>query len=121
MFRTIVAKYAGSTCKRCGSKITIGEQIRYGGPGQIYHLASACPKGTGYTDDPPYAHLGNYTDPDLTEPPPAAETPTVRPHRFSNAYRRQRGSTYTRFSSGAEQYTNRNGRCEDAPCCGCCS
>lgn len=31
------------------------------------------------------------------------------------------GSTYTRFSSGAEVYTNRNGRCEDAPCCGCCS
>ncbi len=34
---------------------------------------------------------------------------------------RQRGSTYTRFSSGAEIFTNRNGRCEDAPCCGCCS
>ena len=30
-------------------------------------------------------------------------------------------STYTRFSSGAEVYTNKNGRCEDAPCCGCCS
>ena len=27
----------------------------------------------------------------------------------------------TRFSSGAEVYQNRNGRCEDAPCCGCCS
>ena len=35
--------------------------------------------------------------------------------------RRDRGSNYTRFSSGAEVYTNRNGRCEDAPCCGCCS
>ena len=32
-----------------------------------------------------------------------------------------RGSSYTRFSSGAEVYTNRRGRCEDAPCCGCCS
>ncbi len=30
-------------------------------------------------------------------------------------------SRYTRFSSGAEVYTNRRGRCEDAPCCGCCS
>jgi hypothetical protein len=30
-------------------------------------------------------------------------------------------STVTRFSSGAEVYTNRRGRCEDAPCCGCCS
>lgn len=35
--------------------------------------------------------------------------------------RRRYGSTYTRFSSGAETFTNRNGRCEDAPCCGCCS
>ena len=31
------------------------------------------------------------------------------------------GSTYTRFNSGAEVYTNKRGRCEDAPCCGCCS
>lgn len=30
-------------------------------------------------------------------------------------------STYTRFADGAEAYVNRNGRCEDAPCCGCCS
>ncbi len=27
----------------------------------------------------------------------------------------------TRFNSGAEVYQNRKGRCEDAPCCGCCS
>lgn len=25
------------------------------------------------------------------------------------------------FSSGAEMYQNKRGRCEDAPCCGCCS
>lgn len=34
---------------------------------------------------------------------------------------RQYGSTYTRFSDGVEIFTNRRGRCEDAPCCGCCS
>lgn len=27
----------------------------------------------------------------------------------------------TRFSSGATSYRNSRGRCEDAPCCGCCS
>ncbi len=27
----------------------------------------------------------------------------------------------TRFSSGAVVYRNAKGRCEDAPCCGCCS
>jgi len=30
-------------------------------------------------------------------------------------------SNYARFSSGAEYYVNKRGRCEDAPCCGCCS
>lgn len=28
---------------------------------------------------------------------------------------------YTRFAGGGEHYRNRAGRCEDAPCCGCCS
>jgi hypothetical protein len=27
----------------------------------------------------------------------------------------------SRFSSGATIYRNARGRCEDAPCCGCCS
>lgn len=27
----------------------------------------------------------------------------------------------TRFNSGATVYQNSRGRCEDAPCCGCCS
>ena len=30
-------------------------------------------------------------------------------------------SVVTRFSSGATVYRNAKGRCEDAPCCGCCS
>lgn len=30
-------------------------------------------------------------------------------------------SNYTRFAGGGEAYTNKRGRCEDAPCCGCCS
>lgn len=36
--------------------------------------------------------------------------------RWSN-----KGNGYTRFSSGAESFRNPAGRCEDAPCCGCCS
>jgi len=34
---------------------------------------------------------------------------------------RARGVVVTRFSSGDEVYRNYHGRCEDAPCCGCCS
>ena len=26
-----------------------------------------------------------------------------------------------RFNSGRSYYRNRGGRCEDAPCCGCCT
>ena len=37
------------------------------------------------------------------------------------AYAPRTVSTVTRFLTGAEVYTNRRGRCEDAPCCGCCS
>jgi hypothetical protein len=33
---------------------------------------------------------------------------------------RQTGSYLVR-TSGGEFYQNHNGRCEDAPCCGCCS
>lgn len=42
-------------------------------------------------------------------------TYTPRPRRFNPR------SGYTRFSSGATTYRNPRGRCEDAPCCGCCS
>lgn len=31
------------------------------------------------------------------------------------------GVDYTIFASGEVSYRNRNGRCEDAPCCDCCS
>jgi hypothetical protein len=42
--------------------------------------------------------------------------------RSSNRRGRSRYvSNYTRFASGAEYYVNKRGRCEDAPCCGCCS
>jgi hypothetical protein len=46
---------------------------------------------------------------------------TPRPPRPTYPSRSRYRSNYTRFSSGAEQYRNKAGRCEDAPCCGCCS
>jgi hypothetical protein len=38
-----------------------------------------------------------------------------------NVRRAKPQSYVTTFNSGASVYVNRNGRCEDAPCCGCCS
>ena len=109
MFKTITAKYAG-ICRRCNGPIAIGQKIRYGGPGRSYHLKAECPAGTdtdaGEIDTAAIA-IADGADP---------ADPAYAPIR-----RRQYGSTYTRLSSGAEIYTNRRGRCEDAPCCGCCS
>lgn len=46
----------------------------------------------------------------------AAPASSPRQPRFSR-YR----SNYTRFAGGGEHFQNKRGRCEDAPCCGCCS
>ena len=38
-----------------------------------------------------------------------------------NCRTRGNPSYEVRLSSGFVGYVNRNGRCEDAPCCGCCT
>ena len=38
-----------------------------------------------------------------------------------STYEPRQRLTVTRFASGATSYQNTRGRCEDAPCCGCCS
>lgn len=43
----------------------------------------------------------------------------ARYSRYSGGRSRSRG--VTRFAGGAEVYRNPQGRCTDAPCCGCCS
>jgi len=62
---------------------------------------------------------------DLAGGPKAPKTPWKRaagfPRRGGSKWGRRPTSNVTRFSSGAEIVTNRNGRCEDAPCCGCCT
>jgi hypothetical protein len=48
-----------------------------------------------------------------------AESRAPRQSRYSRGRNPHRG--VTRFASGATVYRNPRGRCEDAPCCGCCS
>ncbi len=51
-----------------------------------------------------------------------ALVPAAREHAYAAGRGpRKYGSRYTRFSGGGEHFVNRRGRCEDAPCCGCCS
>lgn len=51
----------------------------------------------------------------LVDAAPAQE----RSSRYSGGRSHSRG--VTRFAGGAEVYRNPQGRCIDAPCCGCCS
>jgi hypothetical protein len=103
MFRTITARYAGK-CRRCDGPISKGNRIRYGGRGLTYHLKSDC----GADSEAPA--------PELVK-------------RENEARARDRRARYGSTSevsnvwqtSGGTFYTNKNGRCEDAPCCGCCS
>ena len=57
-------------------------------------------------------------DPELVEADPESARAAGRYMR--RRFKRYR-SHYSRTSSGAELYRNKQGRCEDAPCCGCCN
>ena len=59
--------------------------------------------------------LAQLQDPELDQ-----ETAQVVGSYMRKRFKRYR-STFTRTSSGAELYRNKVGRCEDAPCCGCCN
>jgi len=45
---------------------------------------------------------------------------TTREKHLRSRYSRY-GSNVTRFAGGALIIRNQTGKCEDAPCCGCCS
>jgi len=57
-------------------------------------------------------------DPELVESDPEAARAVGSYMRRS---RKRYVSNYWRTSSGSEFYRNKLGRCEDAPCCGCCN
>lgn len=88
---TITAKFS-SVCPSCGQTISAGDQVEWMRGTQATH--AGCKRVIRAVER-------------------FKRQSTGRSHRY--------GSSYTRFASGAEVFTNRRGRCEDAPCCGCCS
>jgi hypothetical protein len=66
--------------------------------------------------DPDIA-LAESIDPELAAAEPDAAAAAGRYLRQSLA----RGVSHLWTSGGREYYRNRAGRCEDAPCCGCCN
>ena len=93
---TIKARFR-SACGSCGKPINAGESCEWVRGSAARHVDCHAAQNA---DDADGASLAR-----------------VRPSGNRPRY----GSRYTRFSSGAEVFTNARGRCEDAPCCGCCS
>lgn len=97
--KTMTAKYPG-TCTACGEPIQRGDTINFSGRGQAAHYDCDCP------------HTAPGED----------ESAGLEPGTLANDRRLSRsGLSVARFSSGAVMTQNSRGRCEDAPCCGCCS
>lgn len=107
--RTMTARYPGK-CSRTGAPIRPGDLIVYVGKGRAY-LSDLVP-----AVDPDLS-LARSIDPELADGDPEASAHAGRYLRQSL----QRGVSHVWNSGGKEFYRNRRGRCEDAPCCGCCN
>ncbi len=100
--KTIIARYPG-TCCECGGNILRGDTIDFLGQRQARHTACRSVDSDQDQDEDSAAGL--------------------EPGTLANDRRlaRQGGLTVIRLSSGHVMTQNSRGRCEDAPCCGCCS
>ena len=106
--KTITAKYPGR-CIRTGASIRPGDLIIWHGRGRA-ELAGAD------TVDPTLAAVADM-DPELAATDPDAAIAAGRYMARSMA----RGVSDIWRADGREYYRNKRGRCEDAPCCGCCN
>jgi len=97
--KTMTAKYPGR-CFECEQAIKPGDRINYYGRHHVAHAACEAEADQGGED----------------------ERAGLEPGTLANDRRlAKRGLSVARFSSGAVMTQNSRGRCEDAPCCGCCS
>lgn len=107
--KTMIARYPGK-CSRTGARINPGDTIVFLGKGKSY-LSDLIPP---IDPDLSYART---LDPELADSDPDAATAAGRYLRQSM----DRGVSHIWNSGGREYYRNKKGRCEDAPCCGCCN
>jgi hypothetical protein len=108
-------RYPG-TCKVCGSSLPAGTSAFWdAGARTVTCDAIDCAERDGLTTNRP-----------LTGPwDKRADIRELADHRIGTAapvaHVAPKRVITTRFNSGAVVYQNARGRCEDAPCCGCCS
>ena len=105
MIKTMNARYPGR-CARTGAAIKPGDPIQYDTATRRAWLATE-------TMTPATAHALEI-DPDLDP-----ETAESVGRYMARATRDYQSDIYR--ASGREYYRNKRGRCEDAPCCGCCN
>ena len=106
--KTITAKYPGR-CIRTGASIRTGDLIIWHGRGRA-ELASTD------TVDPTLMAVADL-DPELVASDPDA---ALAAGKYMARSMRQGISDIWR-TGNHEFYRNKRGRCEDAPCCGCCN
>lgn len=107
--RWMELRYDGS-CHVCGSAIVAGTRGFYDPESrEVTCTDMVCAEKDGLTTEV-LSWPNTYTK-RLNTHRVGPRAPSVTPTRV----------TTTRFNSGAVEYRNSRGRCEDAPCCGCCS
>ena len=110
------ARFPGA-CARSGARIYPGDTIASAGRGRYYLVSRGrAPVPDADSVDPDLA-LAESIDPELAASDPDGAAAAGRYLRQSLA----RGVSHVWTSGGREYYRNRRGRCEDAPCCGCCN
>lgn len=107
--KTMIAKFPGS-CFSCGGPIKPGQGIAFHGKGRAEHIG--CSMSAADVGDPDSDARGD----EAWAPGHGVTEADLRADRRSA----RAGISVTRFASGAVHTQNSRGRCEDAPCCGCC-
>lgn len=108
----MIARYPGH-CARTGAPIRPGDTITPMGRKRYALTQHVAPVDTIGPD----LALAESVDPELAASDPEAAAAAGRYLRQSLA----RGVSHVWSAGGREYYRNRAGRCEDAPCCGCCN
>lgn len=104
--RQIIARYPG-TCATSGRAIAPGEPI-------LYDPRTRKTYSTRTDETAPGAALALDIDPTLDR-----DTAEAIGLYMTQAARRYQSDIFR--ANGREYFQNRRGRCEDAPCCGCCN
>ena len=115
--RILTARYAGR-CRGCGGRFEAGTRIAWAGKRQSYHLQCSDSGGCERCESSGTIYVGH------DEPVPC---PDCAPQQHEELRRRVYPSRELAVleecarAGATMHYTNPGGRCEDAPCCGCCS